>query len=62
MPARRANPNGKKPNPRPAAAYIAERTRQLAALARYDGCKHLAYILEVATIEAENMGGASKGS
>jgi hypothetical protein len=62
MPARRAKPSGKKLNPHPAADYIAERTRQLAALARYDGCKDLAYILELATMEAENLGGASKGS
>ena len=57
MPVRRAKPSGKKLNPHPAADYIAERTRQLAALARYDGCKDLAYILELATMEAENVGG-----
>lgn len=59
---RRTKPNGKKVNPHPAADYIAGRTRQLAALARYDGCKDLAYILELATMEAENMGGPPKGS
>jgi hypothetical protein len=62
MPARRAKSNGKKRNPHPAADYIAERTRQLAALARYDGYEDLAYILDMATMEAENVGGASKGS
>lgn len=62
MPATRAKPSSKKLNPHPAADYIAERTRQLAAFARYDGCKHLAYILDLATMEAENLGGASKGS
>lgn len=62
MPARRAKPSSKKPNPHPSADYIAERTRQLAALARYDGCEDLAYILDMATMEAENLGGASKGS
>ena len=60
MPARRAKPSGKKLSRHPAADYIAERTRQLATLARYDGCEDLAYILDLATMEAENLGGASK--
>jgi hypothetical protein len=51
----------KKVNPHPAAHYIAERTRELAVLARYDGCEDLAYMLEVVSIEAENMGGAPEG-
>jgi hypothetical protein len=62
MPARRAKASGKRRNPHPAADYIAERTRQLAALARYDGCQDLAYILDLATMEAENVGGLPKAS
>lgn len=61
MPVRRTKPGGKKVNPHPAAHYIAERTRELAVLARYDGCADLAYILELATLEAENMGGVPEG-
>jgi hypothetical protein len=61
MSAKRANPDGEKVNPHPAAHYIAERTRELAVLAHYDGCEDLAYMLELATIEAENMGGAPEG-
>jgi hypothetical protein len=61
MPASLTKPGGKKINPHPAAHYIAEKTRALAVLARYDGCEDLAYMLEVASIEAENMGGAPEG-
>jgi hypothetical protein len=61
MCAKRTNPGGERVNPHPAAHYIAERTRELALLARYDGCEDLAYMLEVATIEAENMGGVPEG-
>jgi hypothetical protein len=61
MLARRTKRRGKKAKPHPAAHYIAEKTRELAVLAHYDGCKDLAYILELAAMEAENMGGAPEG-
>jgi hypothetical protein len=61
MPASRAKPGDKSINPHPAAHYIAARTRELAVLARYDGCEDLAYMLKLATIEAENMGGVPEG-
>jgi hypothetical protein len=54
MPASRTKPDGKKVNPHPAAHHIAARTKELAVLARYDGCEDLAYMLEPSTIEAEN--------
>jgi hypothetical protein len=61
MCAKSTNSGGERVNPHPAAHYIAERTKELALLARYDGCEDLAYMLEVASIEAENMGGAPEG-
>jgi hypothetical protein len=61
MCAKRTKPGGKRFNPHPAAHYIAQRARELAILAHYDGCEDLAYMLEVASIEAENMGGAPEG-
>jgi len=57
MCAKHMKPGGERVNPRPAAHYIAERTTELVLLARYDGCEDLAYMLELATIEALNMGG-----
>ncbi|HTC06009.1 MAG TPA: hypothetical protein VK749_21560 [Xanthobacteraceae bacterium] len=36
-------------------------TRELARLARTDGCETLSYLLELATIEAELMGGLPEG-
>lgn len=60
-PASRTKVGGKEVNPHSVAQYIAERTRDLAVLAGYIGCADLAYMLEVATIEAENMGGAPEG-
>jgi DNA-binding transcriptional LysR family regulator len=36
-------------------------TRELARLARTDGCETLSYLLELATIEAELMGGPPEG-
>jgi hypothetical protein len=44
-----------------AAKYIGELTRELARLARTDGCETLSYLLELATIEAEIVGGAPEG-
>lgn len=61
MPASRTKSGGEKVNPHLAAHYIAARTIELAVLARYDGYEDLAYMLELATIEAENMGGAPEG-
>jgi hypothetical protein len=61
MCAKRTNLRDERVNPHPAGHYIAERTQELALLARYDGCEDLAYMLELASIEAENMGGAQEG-
>lgn len=47
--------------PSPVAAYIGELTKELAHLARADGCEMLAYMLEVAALEAEAMSGVPKG-
>ena len=44
-----------------AARYIGELTRELARLARTDGCETLSYLLELAAIEAEIVGGAPEG-
>lgn len=38
--------------------YIGSMSRELAAMARNEGCGLLSYMLEVAAIEAERMGGA----
>jgi hypothetical protein len=47
--------------PSPAARYIGELTKELARLARTDGCETLSYLLELAAIEAELMGGLPDG-
>jgi hypothetical protein len=47
--------------PRPSAQYIGELTRELARLARTDGCEALSYLLELAAIEAELLGGLPEG-
>jgi hypothetical protein len=47
--------------PSPAAAYIGELTKELARLARAEGCETLAYMLDIAAIEAEVMGGVPEG-
>jgi hypothetical protein len=47
--------------PRPSAQYIGEVTKELASLARADGCETLSFLLELATIEAEIMGGVPAG-
>jgi hypothetical protein len=47
--------------PRAAARYIGALTRELARLARTDGCETLSYILELAVIEAEIVGGLPEG-
>ncbi len=41
--------------------YIGSMSRELAAMARNEGCGLLSYMLEVAAIEAERMGGAPGG-
>jgi len=43
------------------ANYIGELTKELAQIARLDGCDTLAYLLEVATIEAEIEAGLPEG-
>jgi hypothetical protein len=47
--------------PRAAAQYIGALTRELARLARTDGCETLSYLLELAVIEAEIVGGSPEG-
>ena len=47
--------------PRAAAQYIGALTRELARLARIDGCETLSYLLELAVIEAELVGGCPEG-
>jgi hypothetical protein len=47
--------------PRAAARYIGALTRELARLARSDGCETLSYLLELAVIEAEIVGGVPDG-
>jgi hypothetical protein len=47
--------------PRPAARYIGGVTKELARLARSEGCDTLSYLLELATIEAEIEGGLPDG-
>jgi hypothetical protein len=46
---------------RDAAGYIAELTADLARLARENGFKELAYLLEVARLEAEMKAGRTVG-
>jgi hypothetical protein len=57
----RKKPEGQAGGPRPVAAYIGVLTRELAGLARADGCELLSYLLELAAIEAEVMGGVPEG-
>jgi hypothetical protein len=61
MSAHRIKPINATDKPRPSAQYIGELTRELARLARTDGCETLSYLLELATIEAELMGGPPEG-
>jgi hypothetical protein len=49
------------PRARDAAGYIAELTADLARLARENGFKELAYLLEVARLEAEMKAGRAVG-
>ena len=61
MSAHRIRPITIDDKPRPSARYIGELTRELARLARTDGCETLSYLLELAAIEAELMGGPPEG-
>ena len=61
MSAHRIRPIKINAKPRPSARYIGELTRELARIARTDGCETLSYLLELATIEAELMGGLPEG-
>ena len=49
------------PGARDAAGYIAELTADLARLARESGFKELAYLLEIARMEAEMKAGRAVG-
>jgi hypothetical protein len=60
MSAKRTKPEGRKDKGLPLPRYIAETTRALASLARYDGYEKLALFLDVAAIEAEITGGVLK--
>lgn len=59
-PARRVKTGGREVGSRSIARSIAERTGDLAVLAAYIGCAGLAYMLKVATVEAEKMSAAPK--
>lgn len=61
MSAQRKKPRGQGGGPRPVAAYIGVLTRELAGLARADGCELLSYLLELAALEAEVKGGVPEG-
>jgi hypothetical protein len=61
MSAHRFRPSNVSDKPRPSAQYIGELTKELARLARTDGCETLSYLLELAAIEAELMGGLPEG-
>jgi hypothetical protein len=61
MSAPRIRPINVNDRPRPSAQYIGELTKELARLARTDGCETLSYLLELAAIEAELMGGLPEG-
>ena len=50
----------RKPDRRASVDYIGTMSRELAAMARNEGCGLLSYMLEVAAIEAERMGGPSE--
>jgi hypothetical protein len=41
--------------------YIGSMSRELAVMARKDGCGLLGYMLEIAAIEAERMAGVPEG-
>ncbi len=49
------------PRARAAANYIADMTADLAVMARENGFKELAYLLDVARLEAEMKGGRAVG-
>ncbi len=61
MDARSKVPQVRKRDRRASVDYIGSMSRELAAMARNEGCGLLSYMLEVAAIEAERMGGAPKG-
>ena len=61
MSAHRIRPITVNDKPHPSAQYIGELTKELARLARTDGCETLSYLLELAAIEAELMGGLPDG-
>jgi hypothetical protein len=48
-------------SPPVAAGYIGSMSRELARLARTDGCETLSYILELAAIEADTLVGVPEG-
>jgi hypothetical protein len=60
MHARTRVPQERKPDRRASVDYIGTMSRELAAMARNQGCGLLGYMLEVAAIEAERMGGPSE--
>jgi hypothetical protein len=61
MPANHTSQKLRNGRPRPAARYIGGVTKELARLARSEGCETLSYLLELATIEAEIEGGLPEG-
>jgi hypothetical protein len=46
---------------RAAAGYIGSMSRELALIARTDGCETLSYLLELAAIEADTIIGVPEG-
>lgn len=48
-------------SPPVAAGYIGSMSRELARMARTDGCETLSYILELAAIEADTIVGVPEG-
>lgn len=60
-----ASPVPAEPSPAPilsrenASQYIATMTRDLAKIARGEGYQTLAYVLEIARLEAESLGGGT---
>jgi hypothetical protein len=54
-------PQERKRDRRASVDYIGTMSRELAAMARNEGCGLLSYMLEVAAIEAERMGVAAQG-
>jgi hypothetical protein len=57
-----AKPGNRRVKQHPNAGYIAEMTRELARLARREGCETLSYMLEIASLEAEVMAGPPEGT